>query len=96
MNVLAVDGLGLEEQVNTLNDTNITSKHMFAQHDVAAWLHMMTCAQIYACELGIASFGMCFVLIFRRKIHILMQEFSLRYVVLFRCVLCVAVMACAV
>ena len=96
MNVLAVDGLGPGEQVNALNDTNIASKHMLAQYVVAVWLHMIICAQIYAYELGIASFGMCFVLICRRKIHILMQEFSFRYVVLFRGVLCVAVMACAV
>ena len=93
---MAVNGLDLEEQVNALNDTKTASKHMLAQNFLSAWLHVIICAKNYACEFGIARFGMCFVLIFRRKIHILMQEFSLRYVVLFHCVSCVAVMACAV
>ena len=77
-NVLAVDGLDLEEQVNALNDINIASKHMRAQHFLSAWLHIIICTKIYVCELDIARFGMCIVLIFRRKIHMLMQEFSLR------------------
>ena len=64
---MAVNGLDLEEQVNALNDTKIASKHMLAQNFLSVWLHVIICAKIYAFELGIARFGMCFVFILDGK-----------------------------